>query len=118
MHELAIAEAILQQVLSLAEQHQAQKIQEVELLVGEMRQVVPEALETAFDAVTRGTLAQGAKLTQIHECLQLQCRQCGQSFPARQQDLQCPGCGQADVKITGGRDIILKSVILDREETG
>lgn len=115
MHELAIAEAILKQVLSLAEQHQARKVQEVELIVGEMRLVVPESLEIAFAAVAKDTLAEGATLIQQVEKVQVECRQCGRRFSAREQDLRCPNCEQADVRMIEGRDIILKSVILDTE---
>jgi hydrogenase nickel incorporation protein HypA/HybF len=59
MHELSIAEAIV----DVAVRHAAgRRVTKVEVSVGALRQVVPDALDFAFGLVARGTALDGAEL--------------------------------------------------------
>jgi hydrogenase nickel incorporation protein HypA/HybF len=59
MHELSIAES----VVGIASRHAAgRRVYKVELRVGHLRQVVPSALEFAFELVAQGTSLEGAEL--------------------------------------------------------
>ena len=115
MHEMAIAEALLKQVLDVAGEHDADRVEELTVELGMMRQVVPEALELAFAVVSEGTLAQGAALKQIEKGITAQCRICQLKFPCDVGALQCPKCRQADVMVVAGGDIVLKSVVCQKE---
>ena len=110
MHEMSIAVGVIEQVLAVADEHRARRVDEVELTVGVMRQVVPEALQTAFEVVSTGTVAEGAALKITEEPAAAECRNCGRSFGCTVHDFRCPGCGQADVHVTAGKDIVLKSI--------
>jgi hydrogenase nickel incorporation protein HypA/HybF len=59
MHELSIASAVLDIVQRHAD---GRRVARVELKVGHLRQVVPSALEFAFELVAEGTEAEGAEL--------------------------------------------------------
>ncbi len=120
MHEMSIATGILDTVLAVAAEHGAVRVEEVALEVGVMRLVVPEALAAAFEAVVAGTVVEGATLTQTEVPLQARCVPCGQAFNPTVDDFLCPACGQADVDILAGNDIILKSVVCQstREQAG
>jgi hydrogenase nickel incorporation protein HypA/HybF len=111
MHELSIATEILQTVLRVAAEHGADRVEEVELEVGAMRLVVPEALGEAFKLLAEGTPAEGARFNQVEVPLRATCRHCQRPFEPRLDNFLCPGCGQAEVDIVGGNDIILKSVV-------
>ena len=59
MHELSIADAIVR----IAAAHAGgRQIETVEVKVGHLRQVVPDALAFAFALVAEGTEAEGAEL--------------------------------------------------------
>lgn len=93
----------------------ARKVLRVELTVGQMRLVVPEALEMAWQVLSDGTIAAGAELAVVETPMEARCRHCGLQFAPRIDNYLCPGCGLADVDILAGDDIILKSVICDVE---
>ena len=109
MHEMSIAVALVDQVVELAGQHGARRIDEVAIDVGILRLVVPEALTEAFKIVAEGTLAKGAELTIAEVTASAECRKCGHAYPAAVDDYLCPQCGQADPHFVGGNDIIIKS---------
>ncbi|MBN2375317.1 MAG: hydrogenase maturation nickel metallochaperone HypA [Sedimentisphaerales bacterium] len=116
MHEMTIAEALIKQVLNLAEQNNAEKVCEVEVSLGVMRLVVPEALDVAFAALAEGTIAQGAVLNQVEKPITARCRQCSVEYQPPLGDMQCPQCHQADFIIIDGDEIILKSLVCDTKE--
>lgn len=113
MHELSIAHSLAEQVARIARENRAVRVLEVEVHCGVMRQVVPEALAVAFEAVTAETVAAGAQLRIVEEALTACCRPCGTSFAATIDNYLCPRCGQADVEVLTGRDIVLRTVICE-----
>jgi hydrogenase nickel incorporation protein HypA/HybF len=62
MHEVGIAQEVLSIVLEQAENQKVSRIHRITLRVGDQSGVVPEALEFAFEVVTRGTMAEEAEL--------------------------------------------------------
>ena len=67
MHEMAIAEGILDIALDYAHENKAQRIDRIHLLLGELSGVETEALSLAFSSMQRGTIAENAG--QPEECL-------------------------------------------------
>lgn len=118
MHEFAIAGDIVRQVVEVAGQNALRPVTEVEVRCGAARQVVPDALVQAFEALAADTPAAGATLRVVEEPLRLRCRPCDHEFGATIEDYRCPRCGQADVRLVGGNDIILSSVTGERDEGG
>ncbi len=115
MHEMSIAMGLMEALLELAAERRARRILDVEVICGVMQQVVPEALQLAFEAASQNTVAQGAKLQIVEEAISVRCRSCGQEYAAAIDNYRCPICGEADAEIIGGRDIILKSVTCETD---
>ena len=116
MHEMPIAAAIVEQAVEAVERHGATRIEAIEVVIGKMRMIVPEALQMAFSAVSEGTIAEGAVL-QIEEVpIDALCRVCGHRFEPEIALYLCPKCEQADVEILSGNDMILKSVTAETPE--
>ncbi len=111
MHEMSIATGMLQGVLKAAAEHGATRVEEVEVELGAMRLIVPEALEMAWEVLVEGTPAAGSRLKMTEVPIRAKCRECGRTYEAEVGSFACPTCGQADVEIVAGDDIILKSVI-------
>jgi hydrogenase nickel incorporation protein HypA/HybF len=112
MHELSIAGA----VLDVVERHAAGRpVSRVELRVGHLRQVVPTALEFAWQLVADGTVAAGARLVMEEVPATVRCRSCGTeatltAFPAR-----CAACGSLDADVTGGEELLVDALELQEE---
>lgn len=110
MHEMPIATSIVEQAVAAAREAGAEAIEEIEVEIGRMRLVVPEALELAFTCVSEGTIAEGAKLSIVEVAMRAECRSCGRQFSPEIDVYLCPGCGEADARIIAGNDMILKSL--------
>jgi len=112
MHELAIAES----VVDIAVRHAGgRRVVRVELEVGHLRQVVPAALEFAFELVGKGTAVDGAELIMREVPAAGSCGTCGADTPLPGFPLACESCGSFDVEVTRGEELRVDS--LELEET-
>jgi len=80
MHEMSIAMQLVDQVLEVARQNRAVRVEEVEVGIGRMQMVVPEALETAFSMATEGTLLEGARLRIVNQEIEAVCQDCQRGY--------------------------------------
>ena len=116
MHEMSIAIELMRQLEMLAAEHHFERIDEFTVSVGEMRQVVPEALKLSFEIVSEGSPAAGAALTLKVVRLAARCRCCGSRFEPRIDAFSCAKCNQADVEIVQGNEMVLTSVTGRQQE--
>lgn len=86
----------------------AKRILGLSLEVGKKSGVVIDALEFAFETVTRNTIAEGASLT-IHPVpYRGECVSCGRCFEA-DDFLICPDCGNFG-NIVSGQELRIQSI--------
>lgn len=111
MHELSIALEIVRQAVEIARRHDAERIEEVEVQMGVLRLIQPEALRMSFQAAAEGTVAEGARLRLIEEQVVAVCNHCDCLFLPQAGDYTCPRCARADARVVAGNDIILKSIV-------
>ena len=110
MHELSIAQSIV----GIADRHAAgRQVVRVELKVGRLRQVVPSALEFAFQLVAQGTAVEGAELVMEEVPVAGICRDCGSEGPLGDFPLGCASCGGLDVEVTRGEELLVDSLELE-----
>lgn len=62
MHEMAIAESIVELVEEHAKRDVFQRVHQIHLVVGALSHVDPRALEFGFEIIAKGTVAEGATL--------------------------------------------------------
>jgi hydrogenase nickel incorporation protein HypA/HybF len=110
MHELSLMESTLEIALENACGQGAQKIHQLNLRVGAMSGVVPEALEFAFDACTQGTIAAGALLKIELVPALCYCQNCDRTFAPPDLIYACPNCGRISSKLLQGRELQLTSL--------
>jgi hydrogenase nickel incorporation protein HypA/HybF len=116
MHELSIAESVVR----IAAAHAAGRpVAKVELKVGHLRQVVPDALAFAFQLVAEGTPVEGAELVLEEVPPAGRCRRCGaeselgtSGFP-----LQCPVCEGLDLELLRGEELLVDALELEDDAT-
>lgn len=113
MHEMSIAEGILDIAMDYAEKNHAHKINEVGLKLGEMSGVEVESLEFSFRMLVKGTIAEGAKLTIKHVPLMGQCSKCGKTFHINHYDFWCPECKDGVLKTISGREMQVEYLEVD-----
>lgn len=106
MHELSITQSVVDAV---TERMAGQRVVSVRLEVGRLSGVVPDAMRFCFELVTDQTALAGARLDIDELPGQAHCRTCDLTFPLGDLILLCP-CGSADVNVTAGRELVIKSV--------
>ncbi len=119
MHELGIAQSLLEIVEQEARPYEGARVRRIWLRIGKLSTVVPDALRFAFDAVTRGGMAEGAVLEIEEVPLAIRCRACEEAFVVEDPFMICPQCGAADVEMISGRELDIKSMeIEDGDQDG
>jgi hydrogenase nickel incorporation protein HypA/HybF len=113
MHELSIAEAIVEIALRHAS---GRRVHRVELKVGHLRQVVPSALEFAFELLSEGTALEGSELVIEDVPARGRCRSCGVETTMTAFPLQCEGCGGMNLELEAGDELLVDALELDEFE--
>jgi hydrogenase nickel incorporation protein HypA/HybF len=105
MHELAIAQGVLDIVRQYVPENEAGSIHSVRVRIGRLSGVVPESLDFSFEAIVAGTPWQSAKLQIEHVPALSQCRNCGAEFEIEELAFRCPACGSTDISLIAGREL-------------
>ncbi len=113
MHELPITESILKIVLKHAEGNSVQKVVAVRLQVGKLSDLEDDWIQRYFDYLSKGTVAEGAKLKIERTPVTMRCNGCSASYEtdiAGMADLVCPVCGEKGGTILSGREYTVKEM--------
>ena len=111
MHELSLANNIIDQVCETGRLHRAEKIISVRVLIGPLSGVGPDPLEFCFTEVSMGTLAEGALLIMEKSPLVIKCLHCEKESEVTPDNLLCPHCNHYEVLVLSG----LEFKIIDLE---
>ena len=112
MHELSIAEA----VVAVADRHAAGRhVVAVDVRVGALRQVVPSALEFAFELVTQGTSLEGAELRIETVPAAGRCGACGAEGRLDWFPFVCTTCGSDGLELISGEELLVEAIEVDDE---
>ena len=110
MHELSIAESVVQ----VASRHAGdRRVTKVYLKIGHPRQVVPSALAFSFELVAHGTPAEGAELEMQEVPATGLCKNCGEESRLAAFPLVCDSCGSHALEIIEGEELLVESLELE-----
>jgi len=107
MHELQVTKRILDIALEHAEGHEVHKIAVIHLRIGALSDLEDEWLQRYFDYLSRGTLAERARLAIERTPIVVRCTGCAESFEVEKSALDaaaCPGCGGSRCDLVSGRE--------------
>ncbi|MEY2632599.1 MAG: hydrogenase maturation nickel metallochaperone HypA [Pseudomonadota bacterium] len=105
MHEMSLAEGVLQLVEDTARREQARRVKTVVLEIGQLASVESEAMRFCFDVVTRGSLADGAALQIVDVPGRGWCLKCSAEVAIAERQPCCPLCGSYQVQPTSGTEM-------------
>ncbi len=106
MHEVSIAQGILDIIIENSERHGFRKVNSVTLRIGRASGIVVDALRFAFEIVKKDTIASEAELLIEEIPVGGVCLNCNNSFTTEDNYiLECPHCGGISFKITKGREL-------------
>ena len=110
MHEMALCEGVVSLVEDEAARHAFARVKSITLELGVLCHVAPEAMLFCFDAVSRGTLAEGATLLIERIPGAGWCLDCGKTVPLNERFGPCPDCGQHHVQMTAGDELRVRDL--------
>jgi len=113
MHELPITEDILKVVLKHAQINRVQKVIAIHLQIGKLSDLEDEWIQRYFDYLSKGTLAEGAKLKIERMPIMMQCTNCSTSYEVKASklgDIACPACGENGATLLSGREYYIKDM--------
>jgi hydrogenase nickel incorporation protein HypA/HybF len=115
MHELAVCQALMEQVEHIAVEQRADQVVAIHLGIGPLSGVEPALLEQAFTVARAGTVADRAELVIDSMAIRVSCKQCGQVTDALPSRLLCGNCGDWHTRLVSGDELLLLHVEIVRQ---
>ena len=112
MHELSICQALIEQIETIAQRHEASAAERIELRIGPLSGVEPHLLEQAFPIASAGTVAAGAELVIDSLPVTVSCAGCGTTSSVLPNRLVCANCGDWHTTLVSGDELELYRVEL------
>jgi len=115
MHELAICQALMNQVESIAAERNASSVVSIVVGMGPLSGVEAQLLKHAYPVASAGTVAEGAELVIENLPVRIKCTECGNESDALPNKLVCKACGDWRTTLISGDELILMRVELERK---
>jgi hydrogenase nickel incorporation protein HypA/HybF len=110
MHEMSLADGVLQVIEDSAKANGFARVKTVWLEIGALAGVEVEAMRFCFDAVVKDSIADGTRLEIIETPGQGWCMACAKTVPISQRFDPCPECGDYQVQPTGGLELKVREL--------
>ncbi len=116
MHELSLAQSMIDQVIGLVEQHGAKQVIRITVEVGAFSGIVIDSFKFGFEALSKEDerlLNVDLEILSPPPCYQ--CLECGRKFETEgiSRAVRCPYCDAVFLQPIGGDDIILKTIEME-----
>lgn len=110
MHEMSITQGIIELCLEHAA---GRRVRSLEIEIGKLGSVVPEAIEFCFEACSSDTLLEGARLNIIRVPGLGLCQECGRETPLEELYGACRNCGGNRITVVSGEELRVRAIEVD-----
>jgi hydrogenase nickel incorporation protein HypA/HybF len=118
MHELALCQALIDEVEAVALAQRAPSVTDVYVSVGPLSGAEPPLLQSAFPIAAAGTSAESAELHLETAPVRVACNECGCESDAAMNRLVCGHCGDWRTQLLSGDELLLRRVVLVGKTAG
>jgi len=116
MHELAICQALMSQIETIARDNKASRITSITLGIGQLSGVEEKLLRHAYPIASAGTVAESAELIIQSSPICVRCSICGKESTAEPNQLVCGFCNDWHTELISGDELLLIRVELDKKK--
>ena len=123
MHELSMAQGIINAVLDTAEANNATEVNEVTVEVGRLAMINPEQLQFILGVLVENTIIEDAEIKFEEIPAEVDCSDCNFHGDAILDDsdhyapiVRCPECDSLNVEILNGKDIVVKNIVIEKPD--
>lgn len=113
MHELSIAQSILDIVGQHIPDDDKNHVKSVVVRIGKLSNVLPESLTFCFEALTRSTSYADSKLVIKNIPITIECKDCGKISEVDDYTFSCEKCESSNIAIIGGTDLNVEEIELE-----
>jgi hydrogenase nickel incorporation protein HypA/HybF len=118
MHELAICQALIGEVLQVARAQHAASVSDIYVSVGPLSGVEGPLMQNAFPIAAAGTVANAAKLHLQPTSIRVCCEECGEESEVPANRLVCEHCRHWRTRLVSGDELMLQRVVLENTGSG
>lgn len=112
MHEFSIADAIVRATQEVVQQNGGGTVERIHLRIGELRQVIPDALLFAFDILKQDTPLAEASLQWETVAARVRCKTCRTEYHPKDAFWECPSCGAIGAEVIAGEELEIIGITL------
>jgi hydrogenase nickel incorporation protein HypA/HybF len=116
MHELSIAQSIVDIVSENVAPGDMNRVRSIQVRIGTMAGVVADSLLFCFDAVAAEAGLNRASLSIVPVPLVARCGNCGATAEIEPTLFRCGSCNGSDLTVLSGREMTVSEVELDDAE--
>ena len=113
MHELALAESIVNAVKKAVENRPDVKVLQVRVRIGELTDIVPDSLQFGFESLIAETSFAGASLEIERVPIYGKCGNCGHEFTVEEFVFICPECFSTDIDMIRGDELEIVDIEIE-----
>jgi len=117
MHELSMAQGIINAVIDTAESNNATEVTEVGIEIGRL------AMINMLSVLVENTIVEDADIKIEEIPVEIDCPECGFKGVAELDDkdhyapiVDCPKCGNKRISILNGKDCIVKNIVIEKPD--
>ena len=110
MHELSIAQSIVEIIQQYVPESERGRVTAVRLKIGAVAGIVPESLEFSFQAITAESSLSQAKLEIESVPFRIHCNTCNTTSENELGFALCDTCGSTDTKILTGSELNISEI--------
>lgn len=110
MHEMSIAQSVLDIVEEEMTRHGVEKLRAINLGVGKMSAVVPTHLNLCFQMLTEKTKLEGVILNIREIPVSYECGACSETFEVDKMIFECPACQEPEPALLTGRELSIENI--------
>jgi hydrogenase nickel incorporation protein HypA/HybF len=112
MHEFSICTDIVDTVIAEYEKIRPTPIRllTIRLVVGKLHQIVPETLKTAYEVLTKGTIAEHSQMEIQFIDVCCKCNKCTWEGTIDFPFFFCKKCGSGDITLIRGKELYLENL--------
>lgn len=110
MHEFPITKRIIEIAEEHAKEYQAEKVKQINLVVGDYSGYVASSIELYFDIIAEDSICKNAILNIERVKPKLKCSKCGILFERQPFSFECPNCKGDGLPTDIGQEFYIKSI--------
>jgi len=116
MHEFSLMQSVLDTVEVSARDAGAKCVTAIRLTIGEMTEILFDAMDFAFEALSPATLCEGATLVMRSVPPRSRCYVCSEEFTHDRYHWACPRCDSLATELLAGRELYIDSIEIEELE--